>query len=412
MTAKRMVAKPDDCLVVVQISSHRVTATVAWRDREGERVVAHRGLPCEWHDLEPRGRRQALLEVLDLAGRSAGIRPLSIVVAVIDPGIRANFASGYADLGEEMVLGEAERDLALARATHQPIGTEREVLHALPQRWSVRDAEGEFEVDSPIGERGSRITCSVLLVTASRALRRSLEDLLLETGIYLEGVIAQPVALYRGLVSHLPARGSTLIVDCGARHTSLLVHRKQRLVHIETHPVGGDHLTHAIAREVGTTWQHAEQLKRELDIGAHVDSAELEGQTFLWREVQERHRLLSPAARACHRLLTDFFVQRAHALRDLELLAQHGRIHLTGRAAALGGLPNLLRDVFDLPVVLGSSKHDREASSELADLLTVGLVRQSAIERERRLAERNASGMRQVTTAASGFLSWLLAPIE
>ncbi|MDA3960362.1 MAG: pilus assembly protein PilM [Planctomycetota bacterium] len=408
-----MSTNPNDCLVIVQVSSRKVAATVAWRDADGERVVAHKGVECDWYHLEERGRRQAIAEALNMACQSAGVEVYSVFVSVADPSLRGNFATGFADFhGETLVLTENERAMALARATHQPIGTEREVLHALPQRWAVKDEIGEKEVDDPTGARASRLTCHVLLISAGRETRSEIQHLLDGCEVYLEGMIAQPVALYRGLQSHLPKRGSTLIIDCGARFTSLLVHRKQRLVHVETHPFGGDQLTEAIARELGTDVLQAEHLKRELDISIHAGSQEIEGQTFLWRDVQERHRQLAPAARVCAEQLREFFTARAKVLRDLELLAQHGKVHLTGRAAALGGLPAMIKDVFQMPVVYGSSKSDREVSSELADLMTVGLVRQAAQDRERRLAERQASGVRQVAHAASGLWGWLTTRIQ
>ena len=174
------------------------------------------------------------------------------------------------------------------------------------------------------------------------------------------------------------------------------MHRKERLVHIETHPFGGDDLTRLIASDLGIDHSRAEALKREVDLAVHGGSEEHTGQTWLWREVQERHRLLGPAARVCSDALTEFFNERVKVLRDLELLAQTGKVHLTGRAAALGGLVGLLRQVFGLQVVLGSSGQDREPTAELGNLMTVGLVRQAALERGQRLATQDQSGMRQV----------------
>jgi len=404
---------PQDVLVIVQISSRRVAATVAVSEPAGERVLAYKAVECDWETLGERGRKQAVAEALSLACQSAGARVHGVFVAVADASLRGNFATGYADFhGEEVAFTTAETATALARATHQPIGTEREVLHALPQRWSVRSTAGEREVEQPVGERASRLTCYVMLVTAARQTRLELERMLDDCDVALEGVIAQPVALYRGLQSHMPKRGSTLVIDCGARFTSLMVHRKQRLVHVETHEFGGDDLTDAIIETCGVDRQIAEQLKRELDIAHHVGSEDLAGQTYLWRDVQERHRQLAPAARVCAELLREFFLSRARALRELELLAQQGRLHLTGRAAALGGLPALLKDVFHMPVVYGTGKGDREPSSELGDLMTVGLVRQAAVERERYIAERGRSGVRQMAHAATGLWGWLTTPIS
>ncbi len=401
------------CLVVLQIGTRRVATTVTWMEADAERVLAHRAVDCDWHTLGDRGRRQVVAESLALAAQSAGIEQIfSVFVSISDPSLRANFASGFVDLGQELSFTLDDRHRSLARATHQAIGTDRELLHALPQHWAVRSKAGEREVDNPVGERGSRLTCHVLLVTQQRRVREEVERLLADSEVAIEGLIAPPVGLYRGMVSQLPQTGSTIIIDMGARHTHLLVHRKSRLVHIETHVFGGADLDTLIARELGITAPQAEQLKQEVDITAHTRSTDYEGQTYLWREVQERHRMLGPAARICADALRTFFGERARTLRELELLAQRGKIHLVGRAAALGGLVPLVRDVFDLPVVLGTNTSGRELSTELTDLMTVGLVRQAAIERRRQLHDRQSSSIRQVTSMASSLWQWLMTPVR
>lgn len=407
-----MARNEQDCLVILQIAARRVAITVAWRDEDGEQVVAHRHIECLWHQLDTAGRRQALHDCLQLGAETAGVEILSVFVALADPTLRANFATGYADLGEQMVMTRAERSLALIRATHQAIGTDRQVLHALPQRWEVRSLDGDREVDDPVGQTGIRLTCHVLLVTMARSALAEIEQQLADMGVHVESVIAQPVGLYRGLRSHLAKRGSTLIIDCGARFTSLLVHRKSRLVHVETHAFGGDDITRALVDGLGLPWERAEAIKREVDVARELRHQEVEGQTYLWREVQERQQQAGPSSRICTDAIRAFFNDRARHLRELELLAQTGRIHLVGRAATLSGLPQVLEDIFKLDVVLGTAKADRDASHEMSDLLTAGLVRQAAIERERHLAERQSSGIRQVTNVASGLLGWLLTPLR
>jgi len=44
--------------------------------------------------------RSKLADVLALACDSAGVQPMSVFVSVADPSLRANFATGYADLGQ------------------------------------------------------------------------------------------------------------------------------------------------------------------------------------------------------------------------------------------------------------------------------------------------------------------------
>jgi cell division protein FtsA len=397
-------------LVIVLISSHRVSATVAWMDGEqGEKVVAHKPIDCNWHTLSERGKRQTVADVVKLACESAGVEAYSAYIAMSDGSISSMLAVGYADLGQEMELTASDRDQALLRARHQAIGDDRELVHALPVRWTVRNRQGEREVADPVGVRAVRLTGHVLLVTARKGYRDELTGLLESCGLAIDGVIAPPVALYHGIAGKLKNRGSTLVIDCGARHTSLLVHRRGVLYFLKTYEFGGDTLTRRLSEELHVPADFAEDLKREIDVSFQTNGGdEASGQTYLWREVQERHRLIAPAARLSAQALREFFSARAQELREQELLGQQGQIHLVGRASALGGLSLFLKEIFDLPVVLGTGSRDRDPSAELVDLLISGVVRAAADQRRRELAGQS-TGLRG---AASGLWAWLTKRLE
>jgi cell division protein FtsA len=397
-------------LVIVLIASRRVSATVAWIDpNQGERVVAHKHIDCIWISLSDRGKRQTVADVVKLACESAGVEAYSAYIAMSDASISSSIAVGYADLGQDMPLTAADREQALIRARHHAIGEDRELLHAFPVQWTVRSKSGEREVPDPVGVRASRLTGHVLLVTARRGYRDELAALLEGCNLSLDGVIAPPVALYHGIAGKLPKRGSTVIVDCGARHTAVMVHRKGRLTYLQTYPFGGDFLTERMSELLRIAPDYAEDLKREIDVsfnGSHAGDAD--GQMYLWRDVQERHRLIAPAARLCAEVLRAFFSARAQELRERELLGQQGQVNLVGRASALSGLSLFLKDIFDLPVVLGTGQRDRDPSAELVDLVVSGVVRAAADERRNELAG-NVSALRN---AASGLWAWLTKAIE
>ena len=394
-------------LVIILISSRRVSATVAWlHPVQGERVVAHKSLECHWHELSARGKKQTVADAVQLACDGAGVEAYSAYIAMSDPSIGSQIGTGYADLGQEMNLTLSEKDQALVRARHHALGEDRELLHALPVHWTVRSRQGEREVTDPVGEKGSRLTGHVLLVTARKGYREELGGLLDHCTLQLDGVIAPPVALYHGISGKLKARGSTVVVDCGARHTSLLVHRKGRLLHLQTYDFGGDQLTQRLASELHIPLDQAEDLKREVDLSAQIAPGDSEGQLYLWRDVQERHRLIAPAARICAAELRTFFGLRARELRDQELIGQVGQVHRVGRGSALGGVPLLVKEVFDLPVVLGTGARDRDPSAELVDLLISGVVRCAADERRIQL------GLNPLSGRIARMFGWLGRPLE
>lgn len=396
---------PEQVLVTLLISSRHVAATVAaTHPEQGERVLAHRSIECVWHDLSERGRVEIAADALRATCDQAGIEPWSVFLARNDTSIASRVAVGWASPGEEIPLTHIERAWALRRAREQATGADREVVAVLPVQWTVRGREGEREVDDPIGEIGNHLTCQALLVTARRGYRSEMAALAKALGLELEEAIPQPLALYRGVSGRLRARGSSLVIDVGARHTNVLVRRKDKLLHVETFAFGGDDLTTRIADGLGIDAERAEALKREVDIAAMSQSPDgSHGQQFIWSDLQERHALLGPATRLCADAVTGFFRERAKDLREHGYLAQQGQIHLVGRASALGGLSFALRDIFDLPVVLGTGDRNRHISDELDGLLTTGLVCAAADHRREALAMRAGS----LRKRASGVWSWL-----
>jgi cell division protein FtsA len=394
---------PEDILIIALISARQVSATVVVIQGDSEQVVAHKAVPCAWHALSGGGRAEALRDAVRLAAESAGIEPYSVYLSCTDASLSSRIAVGYAAPGEEIAFTPHERDWALRRAREQATGADREVLDVLPVQWTVRGQNGERDVADPVGERGTHLTCQALLVTVKRGLRADLGNLAHAVGLQLDHVIPQPLALYRGAGSRLKPKGTTLLIDCGARHTTVLIHRKDRLIHAETHQFGGDDLTAALADGLGLARADAEQLKHGLDLACVPDPAAPQGQQMIWSDLRDRHALLAPATRICADTLTAFFAARARELREHGHLGQSGQVHLVGRAAGMNGLVGFLKDIFALPVVLGSGDKSRQPGDELDGLLTTGLVCLAADHRR----EQKTLQSRTLRKRASGMWSWL-----
>ncbi len=407
-----MIVDPANLLVIICISSHRVAATVAQLHPEqpdrGEQVVAHKSIDCFWHELSERGQRTVVREVLSAAEASAGIEALSVFMTMSVPGVATRSAMGWAALGDEVALGPAEKALALRRVREQATGVDRELIEVWPTQWLVRDRTGEHEVDDPVGQVGSHLSCQALLISAKRGLREQLESLARDCSLDLEGVVAQPLAVYRGIAGRLKNRGSSLVIDCGARQTTVLVRRRDKLVHGEVHAFGGDDLTRRIAESLNCEPVEAEKLKREIDISSpHSSTTAHEGQQLIFADLVKDNRRTATAAKVCEDAVTDFFRSIASDLRSHGMLAQQGSVHLLGRAAQLGGMIPTVRDCFELPVVLGSGDKARQPTDELDGILTSGLVRICADRRRDLIASQSATFRK----TASGLWSWLAKPI-
>lgn len=395
---------PENLIVVVLVSSHHLSVTVAALDpRTGEEPRRHKEFPVRWQELDRPGRVAALGEALDQTCRSHGLELRSVFIALSDPSMSASAVTGWSALGEDVSISEHERAFALSRARTHATADDREQLDVVPTHWTVRSREGQFDCDDPVGLIGNHLTCHALRVTARRGLSAEYREVCEDLGLHLEGLIPQPIALYRGISGRITRGGTQLVIDLGARHTTLLVRRKGRLLHLETHPFGGDLVTERIATALGVDPLRAEDIKRQIDID-ELPGGVLDGQQSIFGELQERQRQLAVAARVSAECIGGFFRERARALRDDgDLLSQRGQVHLVGRGAAIGGIVPFLSHVFRLDVILGTGARNAEPGAELDGLLVAGVVKCATDRRIEHLAEQHSS----IRGAAGGAWAWL-----
>ncbi len=414
----------EDLLVVVLISSRHVTGLVAGMGRTiGNRTLAHKRMDVVWDDLEEVRQIEVISEVIRRVCDSAGVIPRSVYLSRSEVSLTSRKVAGDTDFdGVLHDIGEHEMQWALRRAHERPVGTEQELIDVIPVQWELhgeitrthwaetREERREAKHQFPLGEKARGLTCHALQVIARRGYRAELEALAKGLGLPLDGVIAQPAALYRGMARDLPERGWSLIIDCGARHTSFLLRSGERLLRVRTFDFGGDHLTRGISEALKLPLDRAEALKRALDIGLPAGH-EPQGQQTIWSGPDAATDVLAPeAARICRGLVCDFFEARAHELQeDAENpLPRKGTIHLVGRASQLGGLVPILGEIFGLTVVLGSGKGNRDIGEELENLLLSGLV-VSAIDQRRAALELAGTSL---SGKASGVWAWLTRRFE
>lgn len=399
---------PENLIVIALVSSHHLSITVAALDpRHGEEPRKHKEFPLRWADLDEPARIEALRDALDQTCRPLGLEPRSLFIACSDSSLSATAVTGWSALGEDVVISGHERAFALGRARTHATADDREQLDVVPTHWTVRTRDGQVDCDDPVGQIGNHLTCHALRVTARRGLHGEFHHLCDSLGLHLEGLIPRPIALYRGIAGRMHKSGTQLIIDLGARHTTLIVRRKSRLLHLETHPFGGDTVTDRIAVALGVDPLRAEDIKRQIDID-EVPGGEADGQQSIFGELQERQRQLAIAARAAAECLGAFFRDRARHLRDDgDLLSQRGQVHLVGRGAAIGGLVPFISNVFRLEVVLGTGSRSADPGAELDGLLVAGVVKCAADRRIEHLVEKASS----IRGAAGGIVAWLRQPL-
>lgn len=178
----------------------------------------------------------ALLEIV----RETGIRPGPVAVAI--PGQMAfqRFAAipmaGGAEKFEQMVRYEIEQNI--------PFPIDEMVC------------DRQIVGDTPDGDK------SVLIVAAKIDQVEALTDAISGAGFRVELVDVAPLALVNVVRQAQPDEGCVVILDIGAKTTSLVIAEGERIYN-RAIPVAGNAITKEVAAALGCSLEEAEQLKRE-----------------------------------------------------------------------------------------------------------------------------------------------------
>ena len=175
----------------------------------------------------------------------SGGRPVSHTISVeVD-------ISGHA-------VGDADlrRVIQRARANHD--NGERHLLYATPTEYVIDDNRG---VPNPRGMHGATLGASMHFLSVDRGPVRNLATVIERCHLEVEDIVSSPFASgLATLVEDESDLGVTLI-DMGGGTTSIAVLAGGSLLHVDSLPVGGQHVTNDIAHGLSAPPRQAERLK-------------------------------------------------------------------------------------------------------------------------------------------------------
>ena len=134
----------------------------------------------------------------------------------------------------------------------------REIVHAYPACFAI---DGAMGVKEPIGMFGNRLSVAMHVLSSLPGPMRNLETVVDRAHLAITRMVLSPYASgFATLVDDEITLG-TACIDMGGGSTGVSVWVQGAMVYSDVIPIGGDHITEAIARELLTPIEHAERLK-------------------------------------------------------------------------------------------------------------------------------------------------------
>jgi cell division protein FtsA len=300
-------------------------------------------------DIEETTR--SIKKALTDAERMAGSAVSDVYAGIAGEHVQAMISKGIvAVAGEEITRGDVDRANDVARA--QSIPQDRELLHAIPQEYTVDKNAG---IRDPIGMIGMRLETEMYLVTIGSSpatnLRRSVE----RAGYKVRELVLEPLASALAVLTDDEKELGVALVEMGAGTTDLAIFHEGKIRHLGTIAYGGINVTSDIVHGLGVTQADAERLKERYGCAyepmvPHGDHISLPS-TVAQGDRQVPRELL---AHIIHMRMEEIFdlVQR-----EIKTAGYSGRLSggivLTGGAASMDGSAELAADVFGVGVRVG-----------------------------------------------------------
>lgn len=227
----------------------------------GTGLAESRGLKSGYIMSEPDVAR-SIKSAIQQAEKNSGVVIKRAHVAIGSIGLEETYSHGeiiparadseITSLDTEKVMQDSEDRIL----DHLP---NRRILHNIPLRYSI---DGTEVMGRPQGLKGTKFEVDSLFITTYEQHVNSLITTIEGLGIYVEDVIASPLAASFVMLSKAQKRAGCVLTNIGAETTSLVVFEDGTPISLKIFPIGSNDITNDIALGLRIPLEDAEKIKR------------------------------------------------------------------------------------------------------------------------------------------------------
>lgn len=145
-----------------------------------------------------------------------------------------------------------------------PIGDKEEIIDIVPIKYFVDEKETDEE---PIGAMCKELRIETELIISKDNYIENIIKAFKHLDIKLDGVVLESLAVGNIVLMPEEKKMGVALVDIGATTTEISVYKNNKLLFNETLPLGGDNITYDISLTLGVSFDEAEKLKRQYNLG-------------------------------------------------------------------------------------------------------------------------------------------------
>lgn len=245
-----------------------------------------------------------------------------------------------------------------------PLSTDREILHVVPQGFSLDRQRG---VPHPVGMEASLLEVDVHLVTASSAHLNNVMKTVGQAGFEVVEPVYGLLAAGELLVTQEEKELGCVLVDMGGQSVSLGVYCEGSIKYSKEIPLGCDFITRDLAVGLKTSINTAEKIKIAHGIAhpsllngdAEFECHGIDGRTPLKVKTSTMMGIILPRVEEIFSVIAEDLQNSSYA----DVVAPGGAI-LTGGGSLMRGTAQAAQQILGLPVRVGLAHPDQVSADE------------------------------------------------
>jgi len=356
MSGSKKPAKQSDLLVGIDFGTTKICVVIGKGTSEGIEIV---GIGKQASSGIRKGivvnipsTVEALKKAVEVAELMAGVEITQAQCGIAGSHIKSFNSSGVVAIkNKEVGTHDVERAIDAAKAIAIP--TDREVLHVIPQEFTINDHDG---VKDPIGMSGVRLESKVHVVTGDVASAQNIIKCVNQAGIEVSDIVLEPLASAEAVLTEDEKELGVALVDIGGGTTDIAIYVRGSVVYTGVIPMGGNHITNDIAVGLRTSIQDAEKIK----VASGCAMSSLLPNEEMIEVPMVGGRKSKEISRS---VLTKIIEPRVEEILSMvnQEISNSGFKHLmstgvvvTGGASLLEGFPELAEFILEMPVRRGA----------------------------------------------------------
>ncbi|MBT4654384.1 MAG: cell division protein FtsA [Gammaproteobacteria bacterium] len=254
----------DEFIVALDIGTTKVLCLVADYDEDGElRLVGVGQESCSGLNKGVISEIDATVKSIRKAKDQARTMTNCKFTKVIT-GIAGNHIQSYNGNAAINVLNEEvtqeDKDKVIASASDISIPPDQEILHRIPQYFTI---DGQMGIKEPIGMAGKRLEANVHVITCSTTAKKNLTKCIENSFLEVDEFVLQPVASSYSVLTDEEKSLGVCLVDIGGGTTDIAIFTDGDIKHTAVIPQAGQLVTNDIRIGLRTSLEAAEDIKKK-----------------------------------------------------------------------------------------------------------------------------------------------------